>query len=143
MGIAYFYTWLSLLYCVQTQRIGYLAVGHYKKEKGWCAVTNEVMEKITAAEARAREITADAARQAAESIAAARAAASGRMEEAQLQARQIAARAEEENKKLSDARIDADREEARVQAKKLVAAADENMKAAVNEIIGEIFKKWQ
>lgn len=106
-------------------------------------MTNEVLEKIADAEAQARKITADAAHQAAESIATARAAASRRMEEAQLQARQIAVQAEEENKKRSDIQIDAGREEARVQAKKMVAAADENMKAAVNQIIREIFEKWQ
>lgn len=33
MGIAYFYIWLSLIYCVQTQRIGYLAVVLQKKKK--------------------------------------------------------------------------------------------------------------
>ena len=121
----------------------FAAVERRKEEKGWCAVTNEVMEKITDAEAQARELTADAARQAAESVGAARAAASQRIEEAQLQARQIAAQAEEETRKLSGVRIDAAREEARAQAKSMVAAADENMKAAVNEIIREIFKKWQ
>jgi vacuolar-type H+-ATPase subunit H len=106
-------------------------------------VKNEVIEKIKDAEARAQEITADAVRQSAASVEAARAAASARMEEAQLQARQIALHAEAENKKIYDMRMDSSREEARGQAKRMVAAADENMKAAVNEIIREIFKKWQ
>ena len=97
---------------------------------------NEVIEKIKDAEVRAREITADAARHAAAFVTAAR-------EDAQTQARQIALDADAENKKIFDIRIDSSHEEARGQAKRMVAAADENMKAAVNEIIREIFKKWQ
>ncbi len=104
---------------------------------------NEVIEKIKDTEVRAQEITADFRRQAAASVAAARTAASKRIEAAQLQAHQIAVDAEAENKKNYNIRIDSSREEARVQAKRMVAAADENMKAAVNEIIREIFKKWQ
>ena len=102
---------------------------------------NEVIEKIKDAEVRAREITADAARHA--FVTAARDAASRRIEDAQTQARQIALDADAENKKIFDIRIDSSHEEARGQAKRMVAAADENMKAAVNEIIREIFKKWQ
>ncbi len=104
---------------------------------------NEVIEKIKDAEVRAREITADAARHAAAFVTAARDAASRRIEDAQTQARQIALDADAENKKIFDIRIDSSHEEARGQAKRMVAAADENMKAAVNEIIREIFKKWQ
>ena len=103
---------------------------------------NEVIEKIKDAEVRAREITADAARHAAAFVTA-RDAASRRIEDAQTQARQIALDADAENKKIFDIRIDSSHEEARGQAKRMVAAADENMKAAVNEIIREIFKKWQ
>lgn len=65
------------------------------------------------------------------------------MEAAQLQARQIAAAAQDAHKKQSDACIDAGCRDARVQAKKMVAAAEDNMKTAVNEIIREIFEKWQ
>lgn len=106
-------------------------------------MANEILEKITDAEAQAMNIKAEAERQAAQSVAAARAAASEKMESAQLQAHQIAAAADAEHKKMSDACIDASRADARVQAKKIVAAAEENMKAAVNEIIREIFEKWQ
>ncbi len=106
-------------------------------------MANETIEKIRDAEAQALEITAQAGRQAAQSVAAARAAASEKMEAAQLQVRQIAAAAQDAHKKQSDACIDAGRRDARVQAKKMVAAAEENMKTAVNEIIREIFEKWQ
>lgn len=106
-------------------------------------MTSEIMEKIREAETKAAEITANARSEAAQAIAAAQAAASNEIELAQQKARQIAANADEENKRMSDARIDAAREEARTQAKKIVAAAEGNMKAAVNEIIREIFEKWQ
>ncbi len=106
-------------------------------------MTSEIMEKIREAETKAAEITASANRKAVQSVTAARAAASDEIEQAQQQARQIAVNADEENKRMSDARIDAAREEARTQAKKIVTAAEGNMKAAVNEIIREIFEKWQ
>lgn len=106
-------------------------------------MTSEIMVKIREAETKAAEITANARSEAAQAVAAAQAAASDEIEQAQQQARQIAANADIENKSISDARIDATREDARIQAKKIVAAAEENMKTAVNEIIREIFEKWQ
>ena len=106
-------------------------------------MTSEIMVKIREAETKAAEITANARSEAAQGVAAAQAAASDEIEQAQQQARQIAANADIENKSISDARIDATREDARIQAKKIVAAAEENMKTAVNEIIREIFEKWQ
>lgn len=106
-------------------------------------MTSEIMEKIREAETKAAEITANARSEAAQAIAAAQAAASDEIELAQQKARQIAANAAIENKSISDARIDTAREEARIQAKKIVAASEENMKTAVNEIIREIFEKWQ
>ncbi len=106
-------------------------------------MTNEAIDTIRKTEDEAEACIADARAEAAEKVRSAKLRADEILKEAEAAAAKIAASAEKTAADHADGVIAKGSENARNEAKKAVAAAEPKVEAAADEIIREIFEKWQ
>lgn len=106
-------------------------------------MTNEVIEKITGAEAEAEAILAEARNTAAEILSAATTGQNEAIQNATVLGEEKFAATKKKAAEAVEKRLERATDEARSEAKNIVSAAEKKMDDAIDLIIREIFEKWQ